>query len=139
MSRQSKKKKQSPPETKISEESTLDDTKSVVESKQEDEVEGATNELVTKIDDKTEKELDDSELDTNTVKNEKEIVADESLADVESLPESQPEQPVKSSSSKSSKRSTDRKSKSRSSRASKYVEQFMKSTSTIILIINCYY
>jgi len=72
-----------------------------------------------KVDEAVEKELDDTELDTNLVKNDKEVTADESLADIESLPESQPEQPTKSS--KSSKRSTDRKSKSRSSRASKYV------------------
>lgn len=113
--RQSKKKKTS--ESKALEELSLDNINNSTEAKLEDKVEGTTEELETKVDDKLEKELDDSEQDTNPLKNEKEITADESLADVESLPESQPEQPTKSS--KSSKRSTDRKSKSRSSRASK--------------------
>lgn len=80
-------------------------------------MEGSTNELEVKVEDKIEKESEDTELETHPVKNEKETNADESLADVESLPESQPEQPAKSS---KSKRSTERKSKSRSSRASKY-------------------
>lgn len=89
--------------------------------KQEGETidESTPDELETKVDETVDKELDDTEVDTNLEKNDKEVIADESLADVESLPESQPEQPTKSS--KSSKRSTDRKSKSRSSRASKYV------------------
>lgn len=113
--RQSKKKKTS--ESKALEELSLDNINNSSEAKLEDKVEGTTEELEIKVDDKLKKELDDSEQDTNPLKNEKEITADESLADVESLPESQPEQPTKSS--KSSKRSTDRKSKSRSSRASK--------------------
>lgn len=116
--RQSKKKKNSIPENKVSED--MDHSKNTIEVKQEgSNDEGTTDTLETKVDEAVEKELDDTELDTNLVKNDKEVTADESLADIESLPESQPEQPTKSS--KSSKRSTDRKSKSRSSRASKYV------------------
>lgn len=116
--RQSKKKKNSIPENKVSED--MDHSKNTIEVKQEgSNGEGTTDTLETKVDEAVEKELDDTELDTNLVKNDKEVTADESLADIESLPESQPEQPTKSS--KSSKRSTDRKSKSRSSRASKYV------------------
>lgn len=117
--RQSKKKKNSLPENKVSED--VDHSKNTVEVKQEgSNDESTTDKLETKVDEGVEKELDDTELDTNLVKNDKEVTADESLADIESLPESQPEQTTKSS--KSSKRSTDRKSKSRSSRASKYVK-----------------
>lgn len=116
MFRQSKKKKTSQIENKVSEEYPSDEVKNIIETKVEDEVEGATDELETKVDNSELNE--DTEPDTNTVKSEKEVGADESLAEVESLPESQPEQPTKSS--KPSKRS-DRKSKSRSSRASKYV------------------
>lgn len=116
--RQSKKKKTSQTENKIPEDFPSDDVKNI-ETKLENEVEGITDEVETKVDNQTDKELnEDIELDTNTVKSEKELGADESLAEVESLPESQLEQPAKSS--KSSKRS-DRKSKSRSNRASKYV------------------
>lgn len=117
LSRQSKKKKTSQSENKVSEELIIDPIKNTIETK--DEVENTTDELETKVDDKIEKELDDTDLETNPVKDENEVIADDSLADVESLPESQPENPAKVS--KSSKRSTDRKSKSRSSRASKYV------------------
>lgn len=116
LSRQSKKKKTSQSENKVSEE-LIDPIKNTIETK--DDVENTTDELETKVDDKIEKELDDTDLETNPVKSENEVIADDSLADVESLPESQPEQLAKVS--KSSKRSTDRKSKSRSSRASKYV------------------
>jgi len=117
--RQSKKKKNSIPENKVFED--MDHSKNTIEVKQEgSNDEGTTDKLETKVDEGVEKELDDTEIDTNLVKNDKEVPADESLADIESLPESQPEQPTKSS--KSSKRSTDRKSKSRSSRASKYVK-----------------
>jgi len=118
-SRQSKKKKNSTPENKVSEE--IDHSKNTMEIKQDGEIidESTPDELETKVDETVEKDLDDTEVETNLEKNDKEVIADESLADVESLPESQPEQPTKSS--KSSKRSTDRKSKSRSSRASKYV------------------
>lgn len=112
--RQSKKKKSAPPEIKVTEEP---EDKNIAENNKDDEVEGPTNELEIKVEDNTEKELEDTELKSNPVKNEKETNADESLADVESLPESQSEQPAKSS---KSKRSTERKSKSRSSRASKY-------------------
>lgn len=120
--RQSKKKKKkvSQSVSKVPEESVLEDIKNITEIPQEVEIEGIVDdEIETKVDDNIEKEFDDSELDTNPIKNEKEIIADESLADVESLPESQPEQSAKSS--KSSKRSSDRKSKSRSSRTSKYL------------------
>jgi len=120
--RQSKKKKNSTPESKVSEE--IDHSKNTMEIKQEGTIDESTpDELETKVDETVEKELDDTEVDTNVEKNDKEVIADESLVDVESLPESQPEQPTKSS--KSSKRSTDRKSKSRSSRASKYVTNNM--------------
>jgi len=115
--RQSKKKKNTAPECKVSEE--IDHSKNTIETKQEAIDEISPDELESKVDETVEKELDDTELDSNLEKNDKEVIADESLAEVESLPESQPEQPTKSS--KSSKRSTDRKSKSRSSRASKYV------------------
>jgi len=116
--RQSKKKKNSTPDSKVSEE--IDHSKNTMEIKQEGTIDESTpDEVETKVDETVQKELDDTEEDTNLEKNDKEVIADESLADVESLPESQPEQPTKSS--KSSKRSTDQKSKSRSSRASKYV------------------
>lgn len=116
--RQSKKKKNSILENKVSED--MDHSKNTIEVKQEgSNDEGTTDKLETKVNEAVEKELNDTELDTNLVKNDKEVTADEPLGDIESLPESQPEQPTKSS--KSSKRSTDRKSKSRSSRASKYV------------------
>jgi len=113
--RQPKKKKTSASENKVSEEITLDHT---IETKQEDEVDDMSNELEKKVD-KIE-ELEHTELDINPITNDKKTPADESVAEVESLPESQPEQPVKTS--KSSKRS-DRKSKSRSSRASKYIKK----------------
>lgn len=104
------------PANKVFEESN---SKDITETKQEPhEVEGSAVEPETQVGVTTEKELEDTEVDSSSVKNEKETTADESLADVESLPESQPEQPAKSS--KSSKRSTERKSKSRGSRASKY-------------------
>jgi len=119
LSRQSKKKKPAASENKVIEELQLDNTKLTIGTRPEDEVIDGTDVLEAKIDDTIEKELVEAEPDINSVKNENEIIADESLADVESLPESQPEQQAKSS--KSSKRSNDRKSKSRSSRTSKYV------------------
>lgn len=115
--RQSKKKKTSQSENKVSEELTINSIKNTIETK--DEVENTIDKLETNVEDKTEKELDDTDLETNLVKNENEVTADDSLADVESLSESQSEHPTKVA--KASKRSTDRKSKSRSSRASKYV------------------
>lgn len=117
--RQTKKKKTTASENKATDSSILVDTKNTSETNQDNKVEDGTDEQETKVDESIEKELIDAEPHTSPLKNENEIIADESLADVESLPESQPEQTTKSS--KSSKRSSERKSKSRSSRASKYV------------------